>query len=89
MSKEIDLLNITLQEKNAEIKKLQKQLSDIERDRHTEMVKLRLEVITLFKCLALILFVFASMMLSFLKYKNKQLKCRIHLHPSAMIFLEE
>lgn len=33
-----------MQEKNAELRQIQKQLSDVERDRHTEVIKLRLEV---------------------------------------------
>ena len=33
-----------IQESNAEMRQLQKQLADMERDSHTEIVKLRLEV---------------------------------------------
>ena len=35
-----------IQESNAEVRQLQKQLADMERDGHTEIVKLRLEVST-------------------------------------------
>ena len=44
MRKEIDLLQKTAQEKTTEIQQLQKQLAEVERDKHTEIVKLRLEV---------------------------------------------
>ncbi|KAL5471382.1 hypothetical protein EMCRGX_G029495 [Ephydatia muelleri] len=40
---EIEVLQRQIQEKNAELRQIQKQLSDVERDRHTEVVKLRLE----------------------------------------------
>lgn len=39
------LLEKGIQEKNGEIRGLQQKLSDLERDKHTEVVKLRLEVI--------------------------------------------
>ena len=45
--READSLQHTIQEKNGEIRQLQKQLSDVERDKHTELVKLRLEVSSL------------------------------------------
>lgn len=41
---EVDSLQRTGEQRQAEIRQLQKQLSDMERDRHTEVVKLRLEV---------------------------------------------
>ena len=44
--RETDSLQHVIQEKNGEIRQLQKQLSDVERDKHTELVKLRLEVKT-------------------------------------------
>eukprot|EP00731_Ephydatia_muelleri_P020546 Em0013g273a len=47
---EIEVLQRQIQEKNAELRQIQKQLSDVERDRHTEVVKLRLEVCVLFSC---------------------------------------
>ncbi|XP_019864433.1 PREDICTED: cingulin-like [Amphimedon queenslandica] len=43
MRKEIDLLQRNLQEKSEDISALQKQVGDAERDKHTEIVKLRLE----------------------------------------------
>lgn len=46
--RETDSLQHTIQERNSEIRQLQKQLSDLERDKHTELVKLRLEVGSLF-----------------------------------------
>ena len=42
--RETESLQLSIQEKNGEIRQLQKQLSDLERDKHTELVKLRLEV---------------------------------------------
>lgn len=42
--KEVESLQRSLQEKSEEISSLHKQLSDMERDKHTEIVKLRLEV---------------------------------------------
>ena len=42
--REVSLLEKTIQEKNGEIRELAQKLSDMERDKHTEMVKLRLEV---------------------------------------------
>ena len=42
--REVESLQHTIQEKNGEIRQLQKQLSEVERDKHTELVKLRLEV---------------------------------------------
>lgn len=44
MRKEIDSLQKTVQDKAGEIQQLQKQLAEVERDKHTEIVKLRLEV---------------------------------------------
>ncbi len=41
---ETQSLQRTIQEQSGEIRQLQKQLADLERDKHTEMVKLRLEV---------------------------------------------
>ena len=41
---EVDSLQRAGEQRQAEIRQLQKQLSDTERDRHTEVVKLRLEV---------------------------------------------
>lgn len=38
------MLEKTIQEKNGETRELRQKLSDLERDRHTEIVKLRLEV---------------------------------------------
>lgn len=45
--READSLQHTIQERNSEIRQLQKQISDMERDKHTELVKLRLEVSSL------------------------------------------
>ena len=42
---EVTALEKTLQEKTGELKEMQKQLVDMEREKHTEIVKLRLEVI--------------------------------------------
>jgi len=42
--RELEVLQRTIQERNGEARQLQKQLADLERDRHTEVVKLRLEV---------------------------------------------
>lgn len=91
VSKEIDLLNVTLQEKNVEIKQLQKQLSDIERDKHTEIVKIRLEVLLIVQTTSNYWFLSStcSMMPSFSKYKNKLVKYRVHLHQSVMTYSEE
>lgn len=44
MRKEVDSLQKTVQDKTGEIQQLQKQLAEVERDKHTEIVKLRLEV---------------------------------------------
>ena len=44
--RESESLQQTIQERNGEVRQLQKQLSDMERDKHTELVKLRLEVYT-------------------------------------------
>ena len=44
MQRQIELLERNLQEKNVEVKQLQKQNADLERAKHTEVVKLRLEV---------------------------------------------
>ena len=41
---DIEVLERTIQEKNGEIRRLQKQTADLERAKHTEVVKLRLEV---------------------------------------------
>ncbi|XP_031554808.1 coiled-coil domain-containing protein 150-like [Actinia tenebrosa] len=41
--REISLLEKSLQEKDSELRHLQKQLADMARDKHTEIVKLRLE----------------------------------------------
>ena len=38
------MLEKEIQEKNGEIRELSQKLSDMERDKHTEIVKLRLEV---------------------------------------------
>jgi len=43
MRRELEVLQRTIQERNGEARQLQKQLADLERDRHTEVVKLRLE----------------------------------------------
>lgn len=40
----MESLQRTAEQRQSEIRQLQKQLSDMERDRHTEVVKLRLEV---------------------------------------------
>ena len=45
--KEIESLQRTLQDKSEEISSLHKQVADAERDKHTEVVKLRLEVTSL------------------------------------------
>lgn len=42
--KEVSSLQKLVQESNAEVRQLQKQLADMERDSHTEIVKMRLEV---------------------------------------------
>ena len=42
--KEVSSLQKLVQESNAEVRQLQKQLADMERDSHTEVVKMRLEV---------------------------------------------
>ena len=42
--KEVSSLQKLIQESNAEVRQLQKQLADMERDSHTETVKMRLEV---------------------------------------------
>ena len=42
--REIDALQKSLQEKTDEVRQLQKQLADVDHANHTEMVKLRLEV---------------------------------------------
>ena len=42
--REVETLQRTIQERNGEIQQLQKQLGDLERHKHTEVVKLRLEV---------------------------------------------
>ena len=42
--REVALLEKEIQEKNGEIRELRQKLSDMERDKHTEIVKLRLEV---------------------------------------------
>ena len=42
--REVEGLQRTIQEGNSEIRQLQKHLADLERDKHTEVVKLRLEV---------------------------------------------
>ena len=42
--RELEVLQRTIQERNGEVRQLQKQLTDLERDKHTEVVKLRLEV---------------------------------------------
>ena len=44
MKREVEALQRTIQEKSGEIQHLQKRLADLERDKHTEVVKLRLEV---------------------------------------------
>lgn len=43
LRKEIESLDKTIQDKSSDIRQLQKQLSDVERDKHTEIIKLRLE----------------------------------------------
>ena len=45
--REIAGLQQSIQEKNGEIRQLKKQLEELERDKHTEVVKLRLEVQTM------------------------------------------
>lgn len=45
VKRELEGLQRTIQEKNGEIRGLQKQLADFGRERHTEVVKLRLEVL--------------------------------------------
>lgn len=40
----MEVLQRLLQDKTNEVKQLQKRLSDMEREKHTELVKLRLEV---------------------------------------------
>ena len=45
--RELEVLQRTIQERNGEVRQLQKQLTDLERDKHTEVVKLRLEVYNL------------------------------------------
>ena len=47
VQQELKVLEKTIQEKNIEIKRLQKQNAELEREKHTEVVKLRLEV---YKC---------------------------------------
>ena len=42
--REVETLQRTIQEKSGEIQHQQKRLADLERDKHTEVVKLRLEV---------------------------------------------
>ena len=44
MQHQIELLERSVREKSVEIKQLQKQNAELERARHTEVVKLRLEV---------------------------------------------
>ena len=44
MQKDIELLEKTVQDKNGEIRQLQKENAELERAKHTEVVKLRLEV---------------------------------------------
>jgi len=44
--KEVSAMQKLIQESNTEVRQLQKQLADMERDSHTEIVKLRLEVST-------------------------------------------
>ena len=39
----MEALQRSIQEKSGEARQLQRQLADLERDRHTEVVKLRLE----------------------------------------------
>ena len=41
---EVEVMQRLLQDKTNEVKQLQKRLSDVEREKHTELVKLRLEV---------------------------------------------
>ena len=41
--REVEALQRSVQEKSGEARQLQRQLADLERDRHTEVVKLRLE----------------------------------------------
>ena len=69
MRKEIDSLQKTVQDKAGEIQQLQKQLAEVERDKHTEIVKLRLEVSC--SCVFLLL---AMISLFILKYDAKLLK---------------
>ena len=40
----MSLMEKTIQEKNGEIRELSQKLTDMERTRHTEIIKLRLEV---------------------------------------------
>ena len=42
--KEVSSLQKLIQESNTEVRQLQKQLADMERNSHTEIVKMRLEV---------------------------------------------
>jgi hypothetical protein len=42
--REVSLLEKNIQEKDGELRHLHKQLTDMARDKHTEIVKLRLEV---------------------------------------------
>lgn len=44
MQHQIESLERSVREKSAEVKQLQKQNAELERARHTEVVKLRLEV---------------------------------------------
>lgn len=44
VQKDIELLERTIQDKNGEIRQLQKENAELERAKHTEVVKLRLEV---------------------------------------------
>ena len=44
VKRELETLQRTVQDKAAEIRQLRTQLSDADRDKHTEIVKLRLEV---------------------------------------------
>jgi hypothetical protein len=46
----VALLEKGIQEKNGEIRELCQKLSDMERDKHTEIVKLRLEVSSNTEC---------------------------------------
>lgn len=47
----MEVLQRLLQDKSNEVKLLQKKVSDVEREKHTELVKLRLEVRCIHTCI--------------------------------------